>query len=89
MTDSYGAGAGCVGPDKIDQAVKMLRPELVQRYGFGEQVQDGYKFYTSTMPRVCDECHNIVLEYEFYTYEKRQYDVCVTCYNSKHQGMVG
>ena len=59
------------GGDKIDQAVKLLRPEFVRGYGFGEQVKPGYRMYTSVNPCVCDSCAQVILEFEFYNYDKR------------------
>ena len=69
--------------DKIDHIVKLLRPELVAAYGYGEQVQDNYTMFTSTQPHSCDACGKVILEYEYYTYAKREYDVCVTCYQTR------
>eukprot|EP00698_Gefionella_okellyi_P020152 TRINITY_DN6297_c0_g1_i1.p1 TRINITY_DN6297_c0_g1~~TRINITY_DN6297_c0_g1_i1.p1 ORF type:complete len:1269 (+),score=363.22 TRINITY_DN6297_c0_g1_i1:61-3867(+) len=69
--------------DRIDHVVKLLRPELVSKYGAGEQVQRGYVLYTWKAPRACDSCSQIILDYEYYTYDKRGYDVCPKCYNSK------
>jgi hypothetical protein len=71
------------GADRIDQVVKLLRPEFVAAYGAGEQLQDGFRMYTSLNPRVCDACNQVILDYEFYNYDKREYDVCVACFNGK------
>jgi len=67
---------------EVMKKVKLLRPELVRNFGAGSKTIDGYEFYTSQQPVMCDVCSKIVLEHTYYAYEKREYDVCINCYNN-------
>lgn len=66
--------------DGIDSLSRMLRPELVEDYGAGEQVLPGYVMFNQVDPHVCGMCKQVIQDYEYYYYEKRSYYVCPKCF---------
>ena len=69
--------------DGVDALTKVLRPEFIRNYGEGRQLRQGYTCFTSLQPHSCDECGNVISEYEYFSYEKRGYDCCLSCVEEK------
>eukprot|EP00771_Trimastix_marina_P000058 gnl/Trimastix_PCT/1058.p1 GENE.gnl/Trimastix_PCT/1058~~gnl/Trimastix_PCT/1058.p1 ORF type:complete len:1404 (-),score=522.83 gnl/Trimastix_PCT/1058:348-4559(-) len=68
------------GPDVIDSLTRLLRHELVSGYGEGARTQQGYHRYIMRNPIQCDHCGRLLEEYEYFSYEKRHFDLCLSCY---------
>jgi hypothetical protein len=74
---------------------KMHLFELVQNYTHG-QIKESYKLFTWLEPQKCSECNVYIEDFDYYYYEKRNFDkkqtilmqyyCCINCYNELKPG---
>ncbi|GIQ88510.1 hypothetical protein KIPB_010771, partial [Kipferlia bialata] len=86
--ESVSAEPGEAATEKqLNRVIRRLRPELLKRFGAGGHTVPGYTMYTSLHPRVCDHCNCLILDYEYFTYNRSdvagldsiEYDLCLQC----------
>lgn len=54
----------------------------MSQYSRHNDLEDGFTMYTSLEPRVCDVSGQVILDYEYYTYEKRGCDISLEAWDS-------
>ncbi|KAJ4459329.1 putative protein TIF31 [Paratrimastix pyriformis] len=68
--------------DGVDAISRVLRQEMTGLYAAGEQLMSGWVMYTSTEPHTCAQCGKMIIDYEYYTYEKKRYELCLSCFET-------
>jgi hypothetical protein len=91
--DTGADAEGEIIPDISDLMARRLRFEISSHFGVGQQTEPGYQYYTSLQPRACDECGQVIVDFEYYRWNggspngsgsgsrKNEYEVCPACYD--------
>jgi len=79
-TNATASGAGA--SSSVEEVTCLLRKEFVSRWSHHNELEDGFVMYTSLEPRVCDVSGKVILDYEYYTYDKRGCDISLEAWDA-------